>query len=259
VFDDPFAPPFEEPPAPAHPEVRRCARCGRPAMVCVREFGAMYFFGVVRRGPSGIRDFVCQQCGRAVTLHPIPWLTLPLAVMGVPLALIGFALACSGVFTEEALVALVFGGILAAFGSVLVGAFTWPIGMLFRYPVVDGVPVPVIRYDEVNPPRRCRCGGEARCVTVTAHRTNFVYSGTGYGYACPTCGHEFQVDSPLLVLFHTVAFAILVGFGALCATKGAQGDKAAWAFAALLFLFGVFAAVLAIARVSNGRRHPLVR
>lgn len=185
---------------PLEPTVRRCAACGEPAMVCVSRYQRAATFGLLPLGPSGLSDvraFVCQRCGDAFTVHPVPWLWIPGAVLGAGIGLLGVLAALVYAGDGAWFYAFGVGGLLIGTGFGLVGTVAWPIIARIRRPVVARAAVPEVHLREVHPPRRCACGREARCVKVEASRVNGIYVGTDHRYTCASCGASFEVESPL--------------------------------------------------------------
>lgn len=252
----------ETPAAPMEPTVRRCAACGEAAMVVVSRFQRTASLGPLplgRVGPSEVRDFVCQRCGDAFTLHPVPWLWVPGAVMGAGIGLLGVLCALVYAGSGDWFYAFGVGGLLIGVGFGLVGAVAWPVAARIRRPVVPGAPVPNVRLREVHPARRCGCGKAATCARVEASRINGIYVGTDYGYACPGCGASFGIESPLSATVSVAGGLFLVWVAAVMAPERLADVTTKDLLPLALVAGGLGLLAKAVFSFAARIRHPTVR
>lgn len=141
------------------------------------------------------RDFCCQACGHRFTLAPMQRITV-FAVMGVLLS--------------WTCVLLVIGGGWAAL-------LYWP---YLANPVVPDAPLPVMAFSAAEPTRKCaKCGGIARCRSVTHTTSSGMSTGTDYDYdyVRGKCGGEFTIESWGGLAFNLfgATFCFLLGFGCM--------------------------------------------
>lgn len=195
--------------SPPPSEIRRCARCGEAAAICVTEW--QHATMGLKTG-SSTRDFACQRCGAAFSLDP----KRELWVWGVMAAL----LSCTCI------------------GAIHPAAVTvWKAWPYLKNPIVPGAEAPVIRYRPGIPARRCaKCGGTAPCVKVTRRRTNGIPTGTDFEYTCRGCGRRFTTVSAGSHVFTAVAAPILFALGFGCLPLGAV----LWLFALAAVLLSAF-------------------
>lgn len=250
--------------APLEPTVRRCAACGEAAMVCVSRYQRTASLGPIPLGTVGasdVRELVCQQCGDAFTLHPVPWLWVPGAVLGAGIGLLGVL--CTLVYATDGdwFYAFGVGGLLVGVGFGLVGTVAWPVVARMRRPVVAGAVVPAVRLRDVHLARRCTCGKTARCVRVEASRINGIYVGTDFGYTCPDCSAGFQIESPLSAGVSVAGGLFLLWVAALLAPEPERlADVTATDLIPLaLVALGLGLLAKAVFSFAARIRHPTVR
>jgi len=168
-------------------------------MVQVSQFAQTAFLGLVTVGTSGVRDFVCHNCGAGAVIHPVRYLNFLLAASFSGLLVLGIFLGCTGICTGDVGLVL-FGGGMAAVGGGVAGMAVLPDLQRWRRPVVPGAAVPPFRFRTAHSARRCSCGAEAPCTAVTTQSTNGVYTGMEFGHTCSGCGKAFTIDSPISTL-----------------------------------------------------------
>ncbi len=220
---------------PDHPtqatEVRRCARCGAGALVCVQAW--QHRVGGLQTG-SWTLDYACQRCGAKVTLLPQRQILVErlFAYLMLP-----------AIFPS-----------LFFFASARRKARAWS-----DNPVVVGASATPLNPEK--PARTCSvCRGPARCTEVGRRQTRWISLGTRCLYTCTTCGSSFTVHDDRAIAFAFVAAAVLSAAGTLVvlvppgAKVGAEASNR-W--------LGVSALVVAVAawtafarRIGSRRAHP---
>ena len=238
------------------PVVRRCASCGEAAMVSARLWTETMLLGLVETGHVRREDFVCQRCGAIFALRP----TGKRLLFG---AMFGLLMGCMGVLG-------LIGGLIAGlaegnFAGIVLGLVLLPLAAggtrwildpwvkLKRHPVVEGAPMPTIRFQLTEAPRRCSCG-------VPAPVTKVVKTGLGLEktHTCPACRSEFTVDNALGSVFTTVVSAGVLALGGFLLTTAPGEGVFAWVVSGGLALLGVGGLLVAAVRLVNRLRHPQV-
>ncbi len=259
---NPFDPPTAQPDAPSDTIVRHCPSCGAPAAVSVRDWPIQHtFMGVIPGGSGGIayQDFCCQDCAyvwRPRTTLRSWFMPLMAGILGAPLALLGvIGLADGDVYALILL--LVFGGgggALLYFGGLRHLITAW------RGSIAVGAQPPAVRYTNPEPARRCRCGKPAACIKVVENSTNGIPSGTDRTYQCPSCGHTFEIESPLGILASALGSLLLFGIAAVGIPDSLQeGDWTMLACSSGLGLMGLVLVWSAGANVIGQIQHPVVK
>lgn len=238
-------------------------------MVAVRAWRASRMFGLVSTGASGRVDLRCQGCGAAITFMPAPAVR---AVVGggifAQLGALGLLLLLAGVAVLGETPALGLG--LAATGACLAGLaglaiahFVRPWWNERRHPVVPGAARPPLRFDAVEPLRRCGCGAAAPATEVVAHSTNFVPTGTDTTHTCPACQARFTVSDDWGIAFNGLVAAVFVPLAAV-AVEYPPGSADGWDWGDAALVLGLVAlafgtvVMLGFAIVARAR-HPIAR
>lgn len=248
-------------------EVRRCAGCGEVSVVAVREWGTRRFFGLVDTDRISRTDYRCQHCGRGFRLLPAAllrlivggFLSLQFLAIGALILLAGLSVLVGSPAYGTALAS--FGGVMCALSLLALQYSSSSWWAARRNPVVPGSGAPaVLRYTEVEPPRRCTCGAPAPLTGMVAHTTNGVPTGTVFTHTCGACGATFDVDDAWGLVFSSLAAAFLAPIAALFfdrwlddgQTQSLVGGGILGAFAALAAFWAGWGAV------KRWVRHPLV-
>jgi len=158
-------------------EVRRCAACGEPAVICDRTI-THYVNG--QRTGAVTRECRCQACGVKITLYD------PRAIRSVKIVALLF------VFTVIPPIVI--------WLEARSRKRTW-----IANPLVPAAPRPKRRYPPIGIARRC-----VRCATVVrgqAHTTR-PPTGTTYRFRCTQCRARFATES---IFSHVVRAVIAVG------------------------------------------------
>ncbi|MCB9678116.1 MAG: hypothetical protein H6737_23650 [Alphaproteobacteria bacterium] len=249
--------------------IRRCARCGEPAVVVVRRWERRAVFGLVSTGRTGRLDLRCQSCGAAVSIWDSPVQRAMLGVASVQAGLVGvFLLVLAGEAVREGLspwVALGF----AYVGALVTGLSAFASHHFYtswqaprRSPVVPIARVPAMRFPEPEPARRCTCGGLAPATAVKARAVTLVPAGVDTTHTCSSCQRSFTVPDDVSLGFFGVAGAILTPLLGVVAVH--PPGEAALTDANTLFLLGVIGFFVLLAwgflalGVRNRSRHPVV-
>lgn len=213
-------------------EVRRCARCGAAALVCVESWQHRVV-GVPT--PVWTLNFECQSCHVEVTLHPQHHIRVERLFAFVLLP----ALFPSVYF----------------FASARRKTRAWT-----DNPVVPGATAPPIQR---GPPARicAACLGLARCSEIALRRTRWVSLGKRFRYTCTACASDFTVHDDRSFVFGFAAATVLSAVGTLIvrfppgAAVGATQSNRWFGVALLAFAVGAW---LMLARWLLARRaHPL--
>ncbi len=239
------------------PTVRRCAKCGEAAMLSARLWKETALLGLVETGHVRREDFVCQRCGAVFALRPTGKRLLLAAMFGVPMG-------CMGIMG-------LIGGLIAGlaegnFGGIVLGLILLPLAAgvtrwildpwvkLRRHPVVEGAPVPEVRFRLTEAPRRCSCG-------VPAPVTGIVKDTLGLErtHTCPVCQSQFTVDNALGSVMTTAVSAGVLALGAFLLTTAPGEGAVAWVISGGVALLGVGGLTVAAVRLINRLRHPVVR
>jgi hypothetical protein len=189
-------------------------------MICVNAWRHQSFG---KRTGSVTRDCICQSCGAKVTLPD------PLHQLGTAIAAI--------VLT------------LSIFGWVIPWA-KWSRGRRAwrRHPLVEGAPMPSIKFRAGPGDRRCgACGGVAVLTSVTRNRHNGIPTGTDYVHTCRQCGKAIKTESAggHVMMLSCAAVVGLIAY----ACRPSAGGSSWWTIVLGAAAAGVFlASALSIAR-----------
>lgn len=214
-------------------EVRRCARCGAGALVCVQAW-QLRFAGVGT--DSWTLDYACQSCGAEVTLHPQKQIRV------------------ERLFAFLMLPAIIPSILFLA--SARRKARAWS-----DNPVISGATVVPLPREE--PARACSaCQGIARCTEIGRRQTRWLSLGTRYRYTCSRCASGFTVHDDRAVAFAFVAASVLSAMGALVVAFPPGSEVGATAsgrwFGVALLAVAAMAWVSFARRICARRAHPLV-
>ncbi|MEQ1503953.1 MAG: hypothetical protein ABMB14_17055 [Myxococcota bacterium] len=240
-------------------EVRRCARCGQPMVVAVRTWDrqtSVYGLPTGTTPGGGGLQYACQGCGHGFLLAKpslATWIVAPLGLMFVAIA----ALILVGGIVAMMPALLLVGAVTFGIGAAITWSMVGPFVHQLRNPVVPGAMVPPLRFTGAEPGRRCRCGQEARCVEVTANRTNGVYTGTEYAYRCGACDRTFTIESPMSAATMTIAGAV-VGAIAYATVPTDAVEWSDWACPGITGFLAVAAVVMVTTRAVARIRHPQI-
>lgn len=211
-------------------EVRRCANCKQPTLVCVHDWRHVVL-GIPT--PSRTLDLQCTSCGVKVTLHPQ-----------------------TKIKTERFFAFLMIPAIFPSlyfFASARRKARAWT-----DNPIVTGA-----HHTPGTPRARlCDCGGAAACVAIRQNRMQSIPIGTRHVYRCAACAESFTVSDVTGIVFSLVAGFGLAGFGALIlafppgSAVGAERSNA-W-FGVGLLACAALAWAMAALQVRARVIHPLV-
>lgn len=205
-------------------EVRRCARCREAAVVKVSE---------VRFPETGEsqREYCCQSCGRRFTVPP--------KSTSISLILIGGCM----------------------FVAVLpLAAVVWGVRQLRwerRYPLVPGAPLPLKRFDDGPPVRRCAGCGSTCGASASVGNARGLPTGTRYDYACGGCGRTFVVES---AGGHAWSFLWAVIFALATGAYADEGARAPWKYgvAAVAALLSLSCLSRIVGRLVNRARYRVI-
>jgi DNA-directed RNA polymerase subunit RPC12/RpoP len=213
--------------AAARAEVRRCASCGNPALICVNAW---------QHSVNGIssnmitRDCQCQACGATVTLHP-RWKIIPLWIV-------------AGLLLPSLI------------GSIVPGIMAFRRGRAWRKnPIVPDAPMPRIRYRSGPGPRRCDCGDTLVLKNVTKNSHNGISTGIEYEYSCGKCGKNVTLESALGIIM-SIFGSLLLGGVAAVVFYNVQSVWWRWGGSIVLALLGVFLFWQAVTRTVGRWRYP---
>lgn len=132
---------------------------------------------------SVTQDFVCQTCGKRITLAPANFAVL-----------IGIAM----------------GTMLTCIGPFLVGAYWWSKRQMYeKYPVVGTADRSYLMPQAV---RRCGQCGQAIAPNIVHERTNGIPTGTEFRYAC-ACGNRFITNDALTYCLYGLAGVLFTALG----------------------------------------------
>ena len=208
-------------------EVRRCANCGKPTLICVSAWQHSTW-GV--RSNIVTRDCQCQACGVKATLHP-----------------------GSRIFALWVVAVLLLPSVIPALIFALVAlrrSRAWS-----KNPLVPGAPRPPIRFRAGPADRRCECGRVATLAKVTRHRTNWIPTGTEQIFKCGTCGEEFVIESVGGLLVTSLG-ASLLGAIAVWVLTSVESSMSRWGWGLGLTLVTVVLLGQLVSRVAAFSRHP---
>jgi hypothetical protein len=228
--------------------VRTCATCKHASAISVRDWPtSTSFMGLpTGSGPVSRQDFRCQSCGARFTLRGAamvravlgPMVFLPFVPIGALVGLGGLTQLSNEPAYGIGLAS--FGGVLAGLAGLATAHFIGPLYQQLRNPVAPDAPMPVLRFNDVPPMRRCSCGRAAPVTRIVAETTNHIPTGTDSTHTCG-CGKQFVVSDLWGLVFMLMAMAV-VTFLALFCVDAALEDDASWgtiAFAAFLVLVSV--------------------
>ncbi len=249
--------------------VRRCARCGEPSVVVVRDWGTRVFFGLVDGQRSSRQDWRCQGCGAAFSLQPAAlvrallgtMLFSQLLILGGMLVGLGFV----GLLESPAMgvFLLMLGGVLMALSVLGLVHFVSPWWHARRNPILPDAPAPLVRFTEAEPLRRCTRGAASPATAVVAHSTNYIPTGTETTHTCPSCRREFTVNSPGGLVFDSFAASLLTPLAVLVIVHPPGNkpipDLGNLGLAVFLGLFALGAWGMLVSGVVAKLRHPVVR
>ena len=226
------------------PEIRRCARCGEPALICIRDWGHV-IAGI--QTPARTLELACQRCGAKVTLQPRSKIRAAriLAYVMIPAvipALIFFARArrMARPWTENPVVA--------------------GVGEPARR-AADGTLVAVVGERPRGPAaRKCQCGAAAPCVKISQRRLWDRPVGTRHTHACTACGRSFVVQDGTGLVFHgLVALGLCAAGVVLVADPPGSGVGAArgnQGFGVGLIVLGALGLALLAGQLRARGAHP---
>lgn len=217
--------------SPDADHVRRCARCGAAALVCVRDWQHRILgFDT----GTWTLDLECRACGAKVTLRPrqhivaqrvLAFLLLPAVIPSV-----------------------------AFFANARRMARVWS-----DNPVVFGSVAP--RRPSPNERVCAACRRTARCTAVHRREMQGISVGTRYAYRCTGCGRAFTIYDGRSVIYTAMIASVLSAFGALVvaippgAAVGAQASNR-W-FGVGFLILGTTAWVLCALQFRTRSIHPL--
>lgn len=210
-------------------EVRMCPKCGVAEVVLVHEWKHTSNFG----GATGeaTLDFRCQQCGRWYIKKPKSkiWAYWIIGVIFLP---------------------------LCGFGAPFI-YLAWRLQNFDRrVQVVQGAPLPPLRFPSGPPQRSCgKCEGVAAATRTTRHSHNGVPTGTDYVYTCQKCGLVFEVEDALAHSVGFVSGAAALGAGAAFFFL-AESAGAKWGGGIVLALISGLAFLRGGERLWNRFKHP---
>lgn len=213
-------------------QVRRCARCGAGALVCVQAW--QHRVAGLRTG-SWTLDFACRSCGARVTLHPQQQIRVERLFAYVMLP---------AIFPS-----------IFFFARARRKARAWS-----DNPVVSGASAAPLESGE--PARACGvCPGLAQCTEIGRQQIQGIVSGTRRRYTCSRCGNDFTVHDDRAVVFSFVAATMLSAIGALLVAfppGSAVGAEASnrW-FGVALLAVAALAWVIVALRIRQRRAHPI--
>jgi hypothetical protein len=214
-------------------EVRRCARCGAAALVCVRDWQHK----IMGIAPGAwTLELECQSCGAEVTLLPQQEARMERLLAFVML---------------PAIIPSIF-----LFASARRKARAWS-----DNPVVDGASAPSPRRAE--PGRACAaCRGVAHPSEIGRQQGLGISIGTHTRYTCSGCANEFAVHDRRAVAFAFAAAIVLSAMGALVVAFPPGSDVGAelsnrW-FGVGLLAVAAIAWVILVLRIRARRAHPNV-
>ena len=169
-------------------EVRICPTCAQTAVILVHDWKHTSMGQDIGQST---KEYRCQSCGVWYTRHArhkvIAWwivgiLLLPGCLFGLPFLIMAMR---QRTFDR-------------------------------RVQVVEGAPVPPLRYPAGPPKRRCaRCQGLAAAVKITRNTHNGIPQGTDYEYRCANCSHTFETESALGSIIGIIGAALCLGVAAL--------------------------------------------
>jgi hypothetical protein len=253
--------------APPEPEVRRCARCARAAVLCVKAWaGGVSFLGM-DAGPTGTierRDYRCQECGAAFTLLD-PGQRRLTGVLGLLLfGMLGLAALTIGGAgwiqgDPAAPTVVVVGAVLGALAGAIAAWMFAPYRIDRRNPRMPGAPVPAMRFGADEPAARaCRCGAPAVCAGITEFQSRGVSQGRRVRFRCTACKREFDIESAGSLAGMALATLVFgaIGVALLECTPG--NGWFAWVFSGGVTAFGALGGVLFVLNLVERLRHPLV-
>jgi hypothetical protein len=213
-------------------EVRCCADCGAPALVCVQ---------VVEHQVGNVktehirRECICQSCGARVNLRSpqfvrlVPWLGGILLLVYIPLM-------------SWALISGLFGLWLVALFLLLPLAVIFA-GLRFKkawqqHPLVPGAPFPGVRYRKKSVAnRRCAgCGDIAAVTNILHQRVNGIPAGIEYTYSCVSCSRQFTIRSGSLYVLQILAVVLFLFCGVIALLEA--GSTETYLLATFGFLMG---------------------
>ena len=181
-------------------EVRRCARCGEAALVCVRVQQVREILTA-----TGWHDWRCQSCGASVRLYPesgirrLRWIAVPMFfTVFLPIWYLIRAHKLSQAWRQS--------------------------------PIASGARYPIIRFPHRTEERRCRrCGGVVKPSEMSQQRTP---AGSPLGvksrYACTACNRTYEIESIGGNILNVVG-GLLFGAGGLWGLLGRHtGTDALW-------------------------------
>jgi hypothetical protein len=213
--------------AEARAEVRRCAKCGAPTLVCVHAWQHSV------NGISGntvIRECQCQSCGATVTLQPRIkiWPLWLMAVLLLP----------------------------SVIGSLAPGIMAFRRGRAWKKsPIVPGAPMPAMRYKHGPGNRRCECGDVLLLKSITRNTHNGIPVGTEYVYQCARCDKQVTLESALGIILNFL-FGALLGLCGYWMLVGLTDPWWRWGGGIVVSLLGLALVGQGISRIAAVVRHP---
>lgn len=212
-------------------EVRSCARCGKPTLVCVR---------ICQHSVNGLKGFDsweyrCQSCGVKLRLHD------PRSIRKMRM-----------------IAAWMFWAILAPLLLLFISSRRAK--NLRDNPVVTDASYPELHFSVVPSNRKCgSCGGSAKLVNTERERVNLIPMGTTYRYTCANCSKTFATQSAGGIAWDLFGGLFLGGGGIFYLNNNAVGQLQRISFSALLIFVGIFLIYSAFMRIKAAIRNPVLK